>query len=288
MDPEIDRHYKEKYFPVGGGVGIVSPRQEDVWSGYSIAEYQSDSHVVEGLTSTFTSLEISQFEPEDPSKPCYISILPDELLLQILLHLTLSSLSGLQLTSLINKKFLSLVQTETSLYKSLCIHYLSPFLPLPRIVALGLTFYNNDFRHMLIERPRLRFGGVYIATCHYLRPGQSDLSWNTPIHMVTYYRYVRFFPGGECVCVLSTVEPKEVVHAVTRECQLKGACFGTWTMEEEGEVSIQIAGARRYTFLQGLQVRSTMRGKHNKLVWVKFSSVNDEGERTVWNQGEGS
>jgi hypothetical protein len=210
MDPEIDRHYKQKYFPVGGSGNVTSSVQEDILSGYSTTEYQhaEGPRSVDPIIDSLLSLTILQIEAEDPSQPCYLSLLPDELLLQILLHLFLSSLSSILLTSLICKKFLSLTQREKILYKSLCKHYFAPFIPPQIILSRGQTLYANDFRRMLIERPRLHFSGVYIATCHYLRSGTSDLSWNTPIHMVTYFRYVRFFLSGECVCVLSTAEPR--------------------------------------------------------------------------------
>jgi F-box protein 9 len=111
---------------------------------------------------------------------------------------------------------------------------------------------------MLIERPRLRFDGVYIATCHYLRPGVSDFSWNTPIHMVTYFRFVRFFEDGGVITVLTTVEPRDVVHGISREGQggLKGVSDGVWRMSETGGVVVEVRGPRGYMFIKDLQVVS--------------------------------
>jgi len=73
---------------------------------------------------------------------------------------------------------------------------------------------------MFHHRPRLRFGGVYISTVNYVRPGASSpttISWNTPVHIVTYYRYLRFFRDGSCISLLTTAEPVDVVHHLLKE-----------------------------------------------------------------------
>lgn len=54
----------------------------------------------------------------------------------------------------------------------------------------------------------------------YHRPGQASVTqvtWNAPIHTVTYYRYLRFFRDGSCISLLTSVEPAEVVSMITRE-----------------------------------------------------------------------
>jgi len=73
---------------------------------------------------------------------------------------------------------------------------------------------------MFHHRPRLRFSGVYISTVNYVRPGASSpttISWNTPVHIVTYYRYLRFFRDGSCISLLTTAEPVDVVHHLLKE-----------------------------------------------------------------------
>ncbi|KAK6539587.1 hypothetical protein TWF694_009796 [Orbilia ellipsospora] len=52
--------------------------------------------------------------------------------------------------------------------------------------------YNGSYRTMFIERPRIRYNGVYISTCTYLRSGHmvtNSLALSNPVHLVTYYRY---------------------------------------------------------------------------------------------------
>ncbi|RVD88675.1 uncharacterized protein DFL_002851 [Arthrobotrys flagrans] len=79
--------------------------------------------------------------------------------------------------------------------------------------------YNSSYRLMFIERPRIRYNGIYISTCTYLRQGHqaaSSLALSTvPVHMVTYYRYLRFFPSGFVIHLLTPAEPSDVVHSIT-------------------------------------------------------------------------
>ncbi|KAK6503237.1 hypothetical protein TWF481_008266 [Arthrobotrys musiformis] len=79
--------------------------------------------------------------------------------------------------------------------------------------------YNSSYRLMFIERPKVRYNGIYISTCTYLRQGHqaaSSLALSTvPVHMVTYYRYLRFFPSGFAIHLLTPAEPSDVVHSIT-------------------------------------------------------------------------
>lgn len=76
------------------------------------------------------------------------------------------------------------------------------------------------YKTMLQHRPRLRLNGCYISTVNYIRPGgntASQVSFQTPVHIVTYYRYLRFFRDGTCASLLTTTEPPDVVHHLTKE-----------------------------------------------------------------------
>lgn len=79
--------------------------------------------------------------------------------------------------------------------------------------------YDSKYIHMLHHRPRIRFNGVYISTVHYHRPGQasaSQLTWTNPVHIVTYYRYLRFYRDGSVISLLTTAQPIEVVPNLTK------------------------------------------------------------------------
>lgn len=75
-----------------------------------------------------------------------------------------------------------------------------------------------SYRTMFRQRPRIRFQGCYISTVNYTRPGHANsMRWNTPILIVTYYRYLRFYRDGTVISLLTTHEPTDVVPYLTKE-----------------------------------------------------------------------
>lgn len=138
-----------------------------------------------------------------------------------------------------------------------------------------------------MHRPRVRFDGVYVSTCNYVRPGRGD-GWSAPMIMVTYYRYLRFFRDGAVLSLLTTDEPKDVVPAFERgkigggssTVRQDGSVFilprtvvgGTWKhTDSQGSILVHTAGSvPEYEFWLELQVRSSGTRRHNKLKWVTF------------------
>lgn len=154
----------------------------------------------------------------------------------------------------------------------------------PEIDAhLLASTFDSSWRNMFRRRPRLRFNGCYISTVNYTRPGAASTdsrTWGTPIHIVTYFRYLRFFRDGTVISLLTTTEPVDVVHHLTKEnlptlqprerdrgkssvlpvAVMKDALRGRWRLsgpgplpsssadttpddqEEEGEVHIETEG----------------------------------------------
>lgn len=174
--------------------------------------------------------------------------------------------------------------------------------------SLNLTYPN--YRTMFRTRPRIRFNGCYISTVNYIRPGASttsQVSWNTPVHIVTYYRYLRFFRDGSCVSLLTTAEPGDVVHHLSKAnvpsstqhgktnpsllppmSIMQHALRGRWKIqsplsaskeEPEGTISIETLGIDpdKYTYILSLAMRSAGRKegtRNNKLAWRGFWSYN--------------
>lgn len=73
----------------------------------------------------------------------------------------------------------------------------------------------TGYRRAYFESPRLRTDGVYICKISYFRPGMTDGAFYQPVHMVTYYRYLRLFPphqgNHQAILLVSTEEPKKVI-----------------------------------------------------------------------------
>ncbi|UNI23136.1 hypothetical protein JDV02_008973 [Purpureocillium takamizusanense] len=82
-----------------------------------------------------------------------------------------------------------------------------------------------SWRDLFRARPRIRFNGCYISTVNYIRTGQmstNQATWGgAPVHIVTYYRYLRFFRDGSCISLTTTDAPRDVVHHLTRDALLQ-------------------------------------------------------------------
>ena len=250
--------------------------------------------------------------------------------------------------SLVCKKFAYLVATEDRIWQRICLgpevgfgamHFdwacelsgeplLQPFTvhsrPLSDEVTEEVTNLSNhlsfsltpkypNYRQMFRTRPRVRFNGCYISTVNYIRPGASSPgrnTWNTPVLIVTYFRYLRFYRDGTCISLLTTSEPADVVHYLSKahlhtrhtsalpSSVMRDAKRGRWRLsgpnelydgdsppskaleigELEGDLHIETEGTDpKYTFTMQLTLKSAGRSggtRNNKLTWLGFWSYN--------------
>lgn len=163
------------------------------------------------------------------------------------------------------------------------------------------SIYRSSWRQMFRQRPRLRFNGCYISTVNYTRPGAASTdsrTWGTPIHIVTYFRYLRFFRDGTAISLLTTTEPGDVVHHLTKEnlhnhhtgalpsAVMKDGLRGRWRLsgpgdgltppstEAEGDVHIETEGiAPKYMWKMQFALGSTGRKegtRNNRLAWKGY------------------
>ncbi|KAM0803541.1 hypothetical protein BDR22DRAFT_879308 [Usnea florida] len=283
------------------------------------------------LISSFSSIPVPGQEPPtdtSPQPPCPISIIPSELLINALLETAILDVASFARLSLVCKRLAYLVATEDRIWKRVCLgpefgfsamHYkwtcsisggplplsirdldvnfesinLTATAPLPDPFALSRTYPN--YRDMFKNRPRLRFNGCYISTVNYIRPGGNNAShftWNTPVHIVTYYRYLRFFRDGRCASLLTTSEPADVVHHLTKEnmhtrhagglpSAVMNHCLrGRWKLSGDPYRTTNDAGQAnpKYIYKMALQLRRAGRSagatRNNKLTWIGYWSYN--------------
>lgn len=183
--------------------------------------------------------------------------------------------------------------------------------------SLLYSTYASSYRQMFRSRPRIRFNGCYISTVNYSRPGATStntLTWGAPVHVVTYFRYLRFFRDGTAISLLTTSEPADVVHHLTKEnlhgnhtsimlpsSVMKDALRGRWrlsgpasssldqsanftehplnsgeTSEAEGDVIVETEGVvPKYTYKMVVTFGNAGKGaRNNKLAWKGFWSWN--------------
>lgn len=245
----------------------------------------------EQLTQLFALLRMPIASEESTYGAC-IAQLPEEILHQILQIAVVSDdavcFTALSMTC---QKFFVLLHDDT-IWRALCIktyrdQMYSDGIPLSAaseeanyvqdLFQQVNTIYEDSWKRMFIEKPRIRMNGVYIATCHYTRPGvrEESLDWTNPVLLVTYFRYLRFFATGECLSLLTTSEPREIVHQLTPNTKLKGVQHGKWSMTCAGQLSIELVANYSFFFME-LQIKSSSRGRHNKLRFTRFYGVHPQ------------
>ncbi|SPO24071.1 related to F-box protein pof7 [Ustilago trichophora] len=150
--------------------------------------------------------------------------------------------------------------------------------------------HHSDWRTAFINQPRVRLNGCYIAACHYARPGLSEDAWVRVIHVVEFYRSIRFLPDGTALSLLTTDPPSETVRKLEPALKAKGFSRGRWELFEEGLEDDEEEGRPRgpkvvvedlrdksmqkYAFRMVFGLRSTTRGRWNKLDLLEYYSVN--------------
>ncbi|KAK5945890.1 hypothetical protein PMZ80_000028 [Knufia obscura] len=204
------------------------------------------------LIASFADCDIENAPPMiegDAPPPCPIRKLPTEVLLELLDHIARIDISIYARLASVCKKLAYHVYTESSIWKRISLgaefglasqqyHFATDIQGRPIIwsavedeeediderpmppVTDALFPANQDWREILHSYPRIRYTGVYISTVNYTRSGGTSATpstWGSQVHIVTYYRYLRFFRDGTLISLLTTHEPIEVIHLLTKE-----------------------------------------------------------------------
>ncbi|CAK7902281.1 F-box protein Hrt3p [[Candida] anglica] len=176
-------------------------------------------------------------------------------------------------------------------------------LPIPRDPHLIVPQYGNSWKRMLNDRPFLKMLGCYISVVNYYSEGGVGFSssWNNPIRIITYYRYLRFYPDGTCIKLLSNLEPNVVVpHLSRKDLNALGndntspkegrrIYSGKWTINSEGEVHVIISdgSVSIYNFHYHFQIKSSGPAfRHNKLIWKRYFTVKKIRDEADWEDEE--
>ncbi|KAG6890318.1 hypothetical protein C0995_009524 [Termitomyces sp. Mi166 len=237
------------------------------------------------------------FEPENEEEPVHLQMIPDELLVVFLRKLDTTSIE--RFASVCRKA--RVIALDSDIWRELVgATYQLPQVTRDEDLTSVLERYLYDYRRVYIEHPRVRMDGVYIATCHYVRPGLSDNSWVTINHLITYHRYLRFYPNGQVLSLLANEEftPQQVIPLLKPTLRMKGFYIGTWSLTD---TTVQITNlldasgryplptddsplppsahhfnsgeANRYTFVMTLSLVSRPLGRWNKMNILAYNSV---------------
>lgn len=205
------------------------------------------------LIASFADAEIHNAPPlieGDIPPPCLMKKLPTEVLLELFMHIAVKDVSTYARLASVCKKFAYHVYTEKNIWKRVALghefglagqkyHFATDVQgrraiwraleedddddederPMPPVKEEHFA-KDEDWRELFHSYPRIRFTGVYISTVNYTRAGGASVTpstWGQQVHIVTYYRYLRFFRDGTVLSLLTTQEPIEVVHLLTKE-----------------------------------------------------------------------
>ncbi|KAH8704818.1 putative F-box protein [Talaromyces proteolyticus] len=243
LDSAIDKKYRNKHF-------ASKTAQSQTENKVPESPDKTDELVVlptPQLILSFAGLPIPQAEPfieGTPPPPCPIANISNDILVEILTHIALMDPASLCRMSLVCKRFAFHFAHEQHIWKRLCqgpefgfqsMHYsfacdlaghpyhtLAPrYTPFPRGIPAQIPDPLSTWSEVFQIFPRIRFTGIYISTVNYTRPGGASTftteSWNSPIHIVTYYRYIRFYPDGSVIFLTTTTEPMDVVPHISKE-----------------------------------------------------------------------
>ncbi len=252
------------------------------------------SEGAENASANEQSEEIPQEEIDLP--PCWIlEMLSDEILLRIINEIVLSSAETWVNLSLTCKKFNALCFSDSTPYRTFARYIYSRQVynedemrlnGISEVQTLADTIWGQNYKKMLTERPYIKFHGVYISVVNYLRHGsipEGSSSLLNPIHMITYYRYLRFYPNGSCLRLLTTNDPSIVVPSFSIENQpdIKDADICTWSLSlDEGLGRLAIKRTRtkdELEFLEELQISNQGHRPFNKLKWINSSATKLDG-----------
>ncbi|WVN87671.1 uncharacterized protein L203_102857 [Cryptococcus depauperatus CBS 7841] len=255
------------------------------------------------LSSLIQSLPIaldeSTFLPEDENLPIPIAKLPAELIDLILSHLNIIWIERFA-TTCWRARYLTNISMVWR--RIAAIIYKEPaMLPSGGVKMNDLVRrHDQEWRTTLIEEERVRMDGCYISLCHYTRPGAGD-EWITITHLITYHRFLRFYPDGSAISYLTTNHPSEVVPLLRPKFRGKGLHFGRWRLirsddpnnnEADSETRAYTNGAKctakvivsgllepgvensKYEFEMELSLGQSTRGKWNKLTILEYRSIN--------------
>lgn len=221
LDPEIDRHIDHELL-----AAEISQKDlteiEPYYNPFRKLMIQNDPVDKE----LYLQIAKSQINPEttkqdDRKKGVFklnfkeeanlLADLPSDVLDKILEYLGWMHLPSLETVSAASRS-LFLTCRQDTLWKNLCGHM--------ECCKRETGLFDESWRIQYIMRPAFRTDGIYISKITYFRQGYQESAISQPSHLVTYYRYLRFFngpaTGGKRIvmALVSTEKPRQVIESL--------------------------------------------------------------------------
>ncbi|CAM6109261.1 unnamed protein product [Calypogeia fissa] len=259
---------------MGGGTDVKSVQYLETWRPW-LSLYGTRIRPVAPVGS------ISRLPPvHDPS--LLHRMLPDELLFEIFLRAAPYALGR---GACVCRKWRYSILAPT-LWRRACLKAWQVF-GVQQNEFIVQHSYQRSWRKMWLGRPRLRFDGLYVSRNTYIRTGIAEWKTINPVHLVCYYRYMKFYPSGKCLFKTSPNGLKEVAKIMQTHPSKADSIFaGRYTLVDgQIEAAILYPGRSPTVLRIRLRIRSTVLGANNMLdilslvtsgVGEDASHINDE------------
>eukprot|EP00250_Pteridium_aquilinum_P014643 c22113_g1_i1 orf=231-1166(+) len=189
-------------------------------------------------------------------------VLPDELLFEVFARLTPYSLGC---AGCVCRKWRYAIRNPV-LWQKACLSTWQVF-GVEQNMQIVRSCYGGSWRRMWIERPRLRFDGIFVSRNTYIRAGVAEWNITNPVHLVCYYRYIRLYPSGKFLYKVSPLKLKEVAKSLQgRGSKTDSIYGGRYTLNRnQVEAAILYPGLKPTVLRIRMRVRSTIQGANNRL-----------------------
>ncbi|KAL7155877.1 hypothetical protein ABFS83_03G105400 [Erythranthe nasuta] len=141
------------------------------------------------------------------------------------------------------------------------------------------SVYHGSWKQMWLLRPRVRTDGLYVSRNTYIRAGIAEWKISNPVHIVCYYRYIRFYPSGRFLYKNSSQKLKDAAkHMNFRASKADCVFSGQYTLtEDKVEAALLYPGLSPTVLRIRLRLRGTIEGANNRLDLVSLvtSGIND-------------
>eukprot|EP00116_Pleurobrachia_bachei_P005309 sb/3465571/ len=224
------------------------------------------------------------------SSSTHISYLPNEIVLQIFGYVVSTELDMKSLETIagVCKWFYKLSRTPR-IWQAACFKIWPDLRSQISDIEEGESF--TSWRGMFINRPHLRFDGVYISRIKYYREGEQKPSLCCSLQTVFYHRFLRFFSDGLVLGMNTPTPPQQAVALLKdRSNANKDVLYGQYTITGD-LIKITLfkrdmgARGRRIRLQPDLSYNATLqivkKGGKQTLNWVEYNMVtNRNGKLT--------
>lgn len=127
--------------------------------------------------------------------------------------------------------------------------------------------YDSSWRKMWLLRPRIRTDGLYVSRNTHLRAGVAEWMITNPVHLVCYFRYLRFYPSGRFVYTNSPTKVKDAVKHLNFHSSKTGSVYsGHYTLSDDKvEAAFLYPGLPPTVWRIHLRLRGTTSGANNRM-----------------------